>query len=389
MDQHLPHSTQDFYKNLPRIAEFSRLAAPDAYMPLPDDWVVGVADIVGSTNEIAAGRYKVVNMVGAAVISAQLNAAELRPVPYIFAGDGAGFAVWPTQRVAAERALLAVQHWAEQEFSITLRVAMVTVADIRRAGQDVRVARHAPSEAVDFAMFSGGGLAWAETQMKAGNLRMLDTPDPVTAPDLTGLSCRWSNMDAQNGTILSLVMKPSAGVSPEAFAKVAQDVIRTTDGNDRGGHPVPDDGPGFGFPPPGLGIEAQAQHGTRPVWLKKLSLLALNLMIFVIFSARLRMGRFNSTDYRRSIGPNADFRKFDDGLKMTLDCDAQAQARIEVVLKEAAEQGLVNYGLHTQAQAMMTCLVPSATDAGHMHFVDGASGGYALAAAKLDQALPA
>lgn len=384
-----PQSTQSFYENLPRISEFTRLANPDIYVPLPDDWAVGVADIVGSTQEIARGRYKVVNMVGAAVISAQLNAAGLKRLPYIFAGDGAGFAVWPAQRVAAERALLAVQRWARQEFAIELRIAMVTVADIRRAGHDVRVARHAPSEEVDFAMFSGGGVAWAEAQMKTGALRVPQSPDPIAAPDLTGLSCRWSNVEAQNGSILSLVMKPRSGVSAQEFARVAEKIIQTADGNTRGGHPIPSEGPGIEFPPPGLGIEAQAQHGARPVWVKKLSLFAENLMIWFLFRTKLQLGQFNPTSYRQAVASNADFRKFDDGLKMTLDCDADAEERIEAALREATGQGLIHYGIHTQDQAMMTCLVPAPTEAGHMHFVDGASGGYALAASKLDRAIPA
>lgn len=382
----LSQSTQSFYENLPRISEFARLADPDEYVSLPDDWVVGVADIVGSTQEIANGRYKVVNLVGAAVISAQLNAAGLQRLPYVFAGDGAGFAVWPAQRAAAERALLAVQRWAADEFQIQLRVAMVSVARIRRAGQDVRVARHAASESVDFAMFSGGGVAWAEEQMKAGALGVPQSPDPIVSPDLTGLSCRWSNVDARNGTILSLVMKPRAGVSAQEFARVAHEIIRVADGNSRGGHPVPGEGPGVEFPPPGLDIEAQAQRGMRPAWVKKLSLLAENLMIWLLFRSKLRLGRFDPTSYRQAVASNADFRKFDDGLKMTLDCDPEAQARIEAVLQDASDKGLIRFGVHMQDQAMMTCLVPSPTEAGHMHFVDGASGGYALAASRLERA---
>ncbi|EEE37611.1 adenylate cyclase protein [Rhodobacteraceae bacterium KLH11] len=42
---------------------------------------------------------------------------------------------------------------------MTLRAALVSVADIRAAGRDLRVARYAPSTGVDYAMFSGGGLA--------------------------------------------------------------------------------------------------------------------------------------------------------------------------------------------------------------------------------------
>ncbi|PSL22319.1 DUF3095 domain-containing protein [Shimia abyssi] len=380
---YLTQSTQAFYENLPVSADFDVMADPARYIPLPDDWYVGVADIVGSTHEIARGRYKAVNMVGAAVISAQLNAAKQARLPYVFGGDGAGFAVWPAQKGAAEKALDAVRRWARSEFAIELRVAMVPVRDIRAAGRDVRVARYAPTESVDFAMFSGGGLAWAETLMKTGRLGLREDVHGEEAPDLSGLSCRWSNMQARNGAILSVVLKPSNGVSENDFAIVARDVIGAAEKTEREGHPVPRNGPEIRYPPVGLALEAQAQHGARPVWLQKLVLLAQNLMIWGLFRSNTRVGRFKPSQYRSSIAPHADFRKFDDGLKMTLDCDTATQGRIEAVLRDAADKGIIRYGLHAQDEAMMTCFVPSAVDEAHMHFVDGAAGGYARAAAKL------
>jgi hypothetical protein len=49
----------------------------------------------------------------------------------------------------------------------------------------------------------------------------------------------------------------------------------------------------------------------------------------------------------------------------------------------AAKMGIVRFGLARQQAAMMTCFTPFPTQADHMHFVDGASGGYALAALAL------
>ncbi len=381
---YLKQSTQEFYRNLPRETDFDRLSDPARYVPLPDDWVVGVADIVGSTAEITRGRYKVVNMVGAAVISAQMNGAGMRPLPYVFGGDGAGFAVWPAQRAAAERALGAVRRWALREFGIELRVAMVSMAEIRAAGRDVRVARHAPAEKVDYAMFSGGGVAWAEAQMKAGALALPEDGDPGE-PDLTGLSCRWSNLRARNGEILSLVMKPRQGVSESAFAQAAHEVINAAGAAHQNGHPVPRAGPQMRFPPPGVSLEAQAHHGTWPIWAMKLLLLGQNLAIWFMFATNLRLGRFVPSAYRANVSGHADFRKFDDGLKMTLDCDPASRSRIEAVLERAADDGLIRYGLHAQEEALMTCLVPSAVESEHMHFVDGAAGGYARAAALMQR----
>jgi hypothetical protein len=50
---------------------------------------------------------------------------------------------------------------------------------------------------------------------------------------------------------------------------------------------------------------------------------------------------------------------------------------------EAQHKGTAQYGLHRQDAALMTCFVPSATRSDHIHFVDGAMGGYAMAARTL------
>ncbi|HVJ28446.1 MAG TPA: DUF3095 family protein, partial [Vicinamibacterales bacterium] len=80
---------------------------------------------------------------------------------------------------------------------------------------------------------------------------------------------------------------------------------------------------------------------------------------------------------------NTDFRKFDDGLKMTLDLDAATSAAIEARLHEAEKAGISRFGMHRQSSAIMTCVVASPAQRNHIHFVDGAAGGYALAAAGL------
>jgi hypothetical protein len=45
-----------------------------------------------------------------------------------------------------------------------------------------------------------------------------------------------------------------------------------------------------------------------------------------------------------------------------------------------AADGVVRYGTHRQQAAMMTCFAPSPANPTHVHFIDGADGGYAVAA---------
>jgi hypothetical protein len=80
---------------------------------------------------------------------------------------------------------------------------------------------------------------------------------------------------------------------------------------------------------------------------------------------------------------NSDFRKYDDGLRMILDCTPELENAIERRLKLAASNGTIRYGLHRQDAAMMTCFTPSALRSDHVHFIDGARGGYASAATAL------
>lgn len=372
----------EFYKTLNTTRDFDGLSNPDRFHPLPEDWLVGCCDIVDSTGLIAAGRFKTVNMVGAASIAALRNQFAEFSFPFIFGGDGASFALHHSQGDAARKVLMDLQAWVAAEFDITLRASLVPVSDIRAAGHDVRVARFGASQHLDYAMFDGGGLSWLETQMKSGATGLAPSAAPHP-PDLTGLSCRWDNMAAQNGVILSVLVKPASGAVRAEFDKVTRDILEMASELARGGHPVPIKGPGLRFPPRGLWMEAQLGRGRMPAFLRKTSLFFGSIFAGLIFLRGRKLGNFDPTQYRAEISNNADFRKFEDGLKMTLDCSGEVRDQIESRLKAARAAGIADYGLHAQSEAMITCIVPSVTRADHIHFVDGAEGGYAQAAQML------
>ena len=65
-----PTSTANFYADIESFDNFSKVADVDNYVIAPDDWFVVIADIKGSTLAIGEGRYKEVNMIGAACINA-------------------------------------------------------------------------------------------------------------------------------------------------------------------------------------------------------------------------------------------------------------------------------------------------------------------------------
>jgi hypothetical protein len=373
--------TDIFYGKIPVFRGFSSLMDPKLYSQLPDDWSIGVADIVESTKAIAAQRYKAVNMAGAAVIAAVTNALEGREFPFVFGGDGASFAVAPGDLAAAREALAATAIWVKEDLDLSMRVALIPVSAVRAQGLDVRVARFGPSANLSYAMFSGGGLGWADAAMKRGEFAVAAAP-PGTQPDLSGLSCRFEEIPSTRGVILSVLVSPTKGADPGAFRKAIEDIITLVERSPDAGRPVPADGPPLRWPPQGVEYEARAARGGS-LAKRRAVVLAVTLWAYVVMRFGIKVGNFVPKNYVQQVVENSDFRKYDDGLKMILDCTEELEAQLTQRLKAAASSGILRYGLHRQDAAMMTCFTPSVMRSDHVHFIDGARGGYATAATAL------
>jgi hypothetical protein len=370
-----------FYGGIPVFRGFGSLMDPALYSPLPDDWTVGVADIVESTKAIANQRYKAVNMADAAVIAAVTNALDGREFPFVFGGDGASFAIAPADLARAREALAATAIWVKEDLDLVMRVALVPVKAVRAQGFDVRVARFGPSPNLSYAMFSGGGLGWAEAAMKRGEFAVPAAP-PGTQPDLSGLSCRFEEMPSTRGLILSVLVVPAQGADPVAFRKVIEDVIDLVERSPDAGRPVPPEGPPLRWPPAGVEYEARAARG-GPLLVRRTFVLATTLWAYVVMRFGIKVGNFVPKTYVQQVVENSDFRKYDDGLRMIIDCTPELERALTQRLVTAASSRIVRYGLHRQDAAMMTCFTPSVMRSDHVHFIDGARGGYASAATAL------
>lgn len=372
----------DFYDRLPVFEGFANIMDPAQYRPLPTDWLIGLTDVVSSTKAIGEGRYKAVNTAGASVIAAVSNALAGRKFPFVFGGDGASFAISGSDEEMAHRALSATAAWARDDLDLELRAALVPAAIVREHAFDVRVARFGPSKNVSFAMFSGGGLAWAESAMKEGRFAVAPAARGAR-PDLSGLSCRWDDIPATHGLILSLVVAPVTHGDP-AFRELVLDLLGDLEDSSEVARPVPDQAPGISWPPPGVDLEAHASRRVgESFFRRRLKVLIGTLLAYVVMKFGIRLGDFDPARYRREVVENSDFRKFDDNLRMTLDCAPALADRIERRLGDARTSNIARFGLHRQPAAIMTCIVPSISESNHVHFVDGASGGYALAAKQL------
>ena len=366
----------DYYASLPVFDNFADAVKTKNYRPLPDDWVIGFSDVVGSTQAIAQGRYKAVNMVGAGVIAAVANALGRRPFPFVFGGDGASFAVSPSDAPAAAQAMAAMAAFAHAEFELDLRIAAIPVRDIRAAARDVRVARFAASEHCNYAMFAGGGLSWFEERAKRGDYALPPAPRGAL-PDLSGLSCRWGVAPAKYGLVLSVIVSPR-GDDPR-YPALVDEVVGMALAAAQSGRPITVESLGVGAAGQAIALEATAVKASGVSGMRAQLTAAMNYLIGLTFHRfKLKAGGFDAALYTAEVAANADFRKYDDGLRMTLDCAPAFADDLEARL--AATDDFADWGVFRQKAAQITCFVPSISEHGHVHFVDGAEGGYTMAA---------
>lgn len=367
---------RDFYESLPILDDFAEAVRAENYSPLPDNWVVGFSDVVGSTAAIANGQYKAVNMVGAGVIAAVSNALGRRPFPFVFGGDGASLAVSAADAAAAGEGMAAMAAFTQAEVGLDLRVAMIPVTEIRKAGRDVKVARFAASEPCIYAMFAGGGLSWFEQRAKRGEYGLPAAPADAK-PDLSGLSCRWGVAPARHGLVLSLIVAPRK--DDPRFPALVNDIVRMALDQSQSSRPVTKEGLEMGSPGRAVALEAAALKASGLSEVRARLKATKNYLVTAACQTfNLKTRSFDAARYAAEVVANADFRKFDDGLRMTLDCTPEFADLIETRLMAAED--FANWGLYRQKAAQITCFVPSIADRGHVHFVDGADGGYTMAA---------
>jgi len=91
----------------------------------------------------------------------------------------------------------------------------------------------------------------------------------------------------------------------------------------------------------------------------------------------------NPKKYADSLRTHSDYRKFDDMLRMILDCSPKQVEKIKSLLEALYQKGEVFYGLNESDTSLMTCYVQDLNEGNHIHFIDGGEGGYTKAAIQL------
>lgn len=376
--------TRYFYSDLPVLTDFVQITNHDNFVAVPDDWLIVITDVVGSTRAIEQGRYKDVNLLGACSIVSVLNIADEVDVPFVFGGDGASLLIPPTLLGETTRSLRAIQTLAKEEFSLSLRVGIVPVWVAVNAGHPVDIAKLEISRNYRQAVFMGGGLTYATELIKnpaTTDLYMLDLTSSSSPANLSGLECRWQDIPSRHGETVSLLVLATQN---EEYRDVIEQIQLIYGAGDRH-NPITRDHLSLSFSPSTLSKETKVRASTNH-WLSKLRYLIKiqfeNLLGWIFMKFKLNVCGTDWSKYQDVVAAATDYRKFDDMLRMVIAGDALQRENLTDYLEQKYRSGKLVYGLHVSDRALLTCLVFD-RNGRQVHFVDGADGGYAMAAKEM------
>ena len=383
---------ETFFRDLPPLTVFSDVPDPSVYRQAPDSWCLVITDVQGSTKAIEAGRYKDVNALGVASIVAVRNAIPDVELPFVFGGDGATL-LCPASRLGQLRpALRGLQERAESGFELGMRAGIVPISELREAGYPVLVARYQQSENAVFAMFAGSGLTEGERWVKdpeRGKAYEVQSDD--SAVDFTGFECRWEPIEAKRDAILSVLIQAQAPDRAKASATYKEAIAAIEGILEGDGHPVAVQTLKLATQAKLFEAEARLLSGRVAGfanWLKKTRASVQNRIGRTLLAKGWNAFGFPGEVYREQVVANTDFRKFDDTLRMVVDVTAAQKQALTAYLEKEHQKGTLVYGIHEAPSALMTCVITE-HQGNHVHFVDGADGGYALAAKQLKAQLKA
>ena len=163
-------STQQFYSELP-IYSFNASELfnnSNRFTDVPDDWYVLCTDVESSTSFYLDGRWSVVNKLAAAGIDVVLRASVNKglEIPYVYGGDGILACFPPVILKEITYELAQLYRYGHAVCGANLRIGIVPVKDVRRAGYQLRVSRVGSTGTISHSLFDDSAFGWIDSVIK-------------------------------------------------------------------------------------------------------------------------------------------------------------------------------------------------------------------------------
>lgn len=371
-------NNDQFYSRLPvnRIPLSDLLTEEHLFYSIPDNWHVIITDIKGSTAAVQGGLHETVNLVATGSIVAVLNISFKANVtiPFFFGGDGATFIVPSTVKETAMRALQQYRQHTRENFNIELRVGIVAVKDIYAAGHELKVSKFNSSGNFSIPVILGDGLHYAERIIKGEDYLHPEQEQPEGELDLSGMQCRWDRIKPPEDTheVVTLIVTAGKGVKqPAAFQKVMLHIDEIY-GSPEKRQPISIGRLRLKATFTKLGLEIRARFGKMRIFhlLQAWVTTSLGYLYFQTKTGRTYLSRLVEM---------SDTLVIDGKINTVISGTQQQRLLLEVALNTLEQAGEIKYAFYVSKESIMSCYVRDMKD-DHIHFVDGAEGGYTKAA---------
>jgi Protein of unknown function (DUF3095) len=330
-----------------------------------------------------AGEYKYVNMASALSLIAVINLNPNQKLPFIFGGDGITLLIPEIMLSNVQSVLSDNRDLIQKSFNFKLRVGCVSVKKIYEAGYELKIGKYQISSKYSQLIVIGNGIDYAEYLVKhheeSANYLIADNYKPYRKADYSGFSCPFKDFFSYKEEILSLIIKVK-GNDFQSQRYIYQEIISKMEfifGSLEECHPLSASKSQFrigDIKTDKLKILTKRKSATKKKLSFKIKTIIEHIYIKILFSIlKIKKILINSSDYK----------KFDGSLKMTISCYTKERELFQVYLDNLRQEGKIYFGLHVSNRALVTCLIGNQ----EVHLVDGADGGYALAAKQMKQQL--
>ena len=374
-----------FYTRLPvnEIPLGELLMEEHLFYRLPTDWYVIVTDIKDSTEAIRQGKHELVNLIATGSIVAVLNIAYKAnlAIPYFFGGDGASFMVPSALLPSIIKALEDHQAQTQQNFNLHIRIGFVEVKEIYENNIELTVCKLRTSRLFIIPVVLGNGLNFAEKKIKDPSYLIPAIADNSASLDLEGMQCRWDLVKPPLDTneVISLIVVAMPDIRQSIVFKKVIDLLDRIYGTSQNRQPITASRLKLNASFFRIVMEMKASMG-RMSWLYGIRTWLTSILGFIYF--RTRFGR----KYLDRLIAMSDTLVMDGRINTVITGRPAQREELQIALDNLEDAGELVYGLSTSGESVMSCYVRNLNDR-HVHFVDGAQGGYTRAAAILKKKL--
>jgi hypothetical protein len=370
-----------FYSRLPvnEIPLSDLLTEEHLFYKVPDNWYVVITDVKKSTKAVEQGLHETVNLIATGSIVAVLNIAYKAniTVPFFFGGDGATFIIPASILASTLHALVIHQENTKRNYDLTLRVGSVPVADIYKEAHALQISKLRTSQLFSIPVLLGDGLTYAEKVIKGEDYILSSLPAKEEELDLTGMQCRWDKIKPPQDydEVVSLLVTARDSEKQAAAFKKVIDKLDEIYGEQEKRKPIS---------VPMLKLKATLEKisqemrvkfgGFRPTYL--LHKWVTTLLGYFYF--RTKQGK----KYLLQLVDMSDTLVIDGKINTVISGTTLQREQLQLALNDLENDGHINYGLYVSKESVMSCYVRNMNES-HIHFVDGAEGGYTKAAGML------